>query len=35
MTFSEFVTEYRDAEGSLVVTARTVSVRISRPAGDG
>jgi hypothetical protein len=34
MTFSEFVTEYRDADGSPVVTARTVSVRISRPAED-
>jgi acyl dehydratase len=33
MTFTEFVTEYRDAEGSLVVTATTVGVRIRRPAG--
>ncbi len=33
MTFSEFVTEYRDALGELVVTSRTVSVRISRPSG--
>jgi hypothetical protein len=28
MTFTEFVTEYRDAEGALVVTATTVGVRI-------
>ncbi len=33
MTFTEFLTEYRDAEGSLVVTARTVGVRIRRPTG--
>lgn len=33
MTFTEFVTEYRDSEGALVVTSRTVGVRIRRPAG--
>ena len=33
MTFTEFVTEYRDAQGALVVTSRTVGVRINRTPG--
>jgi len=35
MTFREFVTEYRDADGALVVTARTVGVRIRPDTVDG
>ncbi len=31
MHFTEFVTEYHDAGGELVLTSRTVAVRISRP----
>jgi hypothetical protein len=33
MTFTEYVTEYRDAHGERVVTSRTVGVRTSRPPG--
>jgi hypothetical protein len=29
--FSELVTEYRDQEGELVVTARSVGVRTEKP----
>lgn len=32
LSFAEFVTEYRDQNGELVVTARSVSVRTERPA---
>jgi hypothetical protein len=32
LQFSETVTDWRDAEGNLVVTARSVGVRTSRPA---
>ncbi len=35
MRFTEFVTEYRDTDGTLVLTSRTVAVRISRPDGEG
>jgi hypothetical protein len=35
MRFTEFVTEYRDADGTLVLTSRTVAVRISRTEGAG
>lgn len=33
LVFSESITEYRDAEGELVVTARSVGVRTERPVG--
>lgn len=33
LVFSESVTEYRDADGELVVTARSVGVRTERPVG--
>ena len=33
LRFSESITEYRDAAGELVVTARTVGVRTERPVG--
>ncbi len=32
LTFSEGITEYRNQEGELVVTARSVGVRTERPA---
>ncbi len=32
LTFSESITEYRDQNGELVVTARSVGVRTERPA---
>lgn len=32
LSFSESVTEYRDQEGNLVVTARSVGVQTERPA---
>ena len=35
LVFSETVTEYRDAEGELVVTARSVGVRTERPVTEG
>lgn len=35
LTFSESVTEYRDQDGELVVTARSVGVRTERPATSG
>jgi N-terminal half of MaoC dehydratase len=31
LSFSEFVTEYRDQSGELVITARSVGVRTERP----
>ena len=34
LRFRELVTEYRDAAGELVVTARLVGVRTQRPVGD-
>jgi hypothetical protein len=35
LTFSESVTEYRDQDGELVVTATSVGVRTERPATSG
>jgi hypothetical protein len=35
LTFSESVTEYRDQNGELVVTATSVGVRTERPATAG
>lgn len=35
LVFSETVTEYRDAHGELVVTARSVGVRTERPVTEG
>lgn len=35
LLFSEHVTEYRDADGELVVTARSVGVRTERPVDPG
>jgi hypothetical protein len=32
LVFTEGITEYRNQDGVLVVTARTVSVRTERPA---
>ena len=34
LRFRELITEYRDATGELVVTARLVGVRTQRPVGD-
>jgi hypothetical protein len=34
LVFSESITEYRDAKGELVVTARQVGVRTERPLGN-
>ncbi len=31
LTFSESITEYRDQNGELVITARSVGVRTERP----
>ena len=33
LVFSESITEYRDQDGNLVVTARQVGVRTERPVG--
>lgn len=33
LTFSETVTEYRDQNGELVITARSVGVKTERPVG--
>ncbi len=35
LTFSELITEYRDQDGELVVTARSVGVRTERPVEQG
>lgn len=34
MCFEEVITEYRDQDGALVVTARRIGVRIDRSGGD-
>lgn len=33
LIFTETITEYRDADGELVITARSVGVRTERPVG--
>ena len=35
LLFSDRITEFRDADGELVVTLRSVSVRTERPVGSG
>lgn len=35
LTFSESITEYRDQNGELVITARSVGVQTERPATSG
>ena len=35
LVFSEMVTEYRDQDGELVVTARSVGVRTEKPVEEG
>ena len=35
LTFSESITEYRNQDGELVVTARSVGVRTERPVDEG